>query len=147
MIVDDDPIIMVLLRGMLAPLKSELSFFDSLSCYNELGRLHANNLPFPDVIIMDVNMPELDGGDLYREIRQLHESHKTPILFISSNTEWMDVVKPFPGESMIGFLPKPLDTEAMIQSVKDLYARTQSHGSHSELRSEIGMPTILRKAA
>lgn len=85
MIVDDEPDILDLLdkalrmEGFRHIVKSE----DGLSAVNLCGRDH------PDVVILDVMLPDIDGYEVCRRIRQF--SH-CPILFLSSKNDELDKI-------------------------------------------------------
>ena len=65
---------------------------------------------FPDLILLDINMPELDGFDFLEQYHHLGYSHtqQTLISMFSSSQdpEHMERIKNY--SSVIGFIPKPL---------------------------------------
>lgn len=69
----------------------------------------------PDVILLDIIMPELDGGELARLFR--HEPHfaRVPIIFLSA------CAQPIPGYP---FLAKPAPVEKVIESIEENLQKT-----------------------
>ncbi len=69
----------------------------------------------PDLIVLDINMPRLDGFSLCRRIRADH--HDVPILFLSSRTDEIDRVLGFElgGDD---YVTKPFSTRELVVRVK-----------------------------
>jgi len=91
----------------------------------------------PDIILMDVMMPVMDGYDAVKEIKSVQTEHFTPVIFLTGISDEQDLAKCIEvgGDD---FLTKPLSPtllKAKIQSmerfsqlhrqVNMLYARTQ----------------------
>ncbi|KPJ94377.1 MAG: hypothetical protein AMJ53_05365 [Gammaproteobacteria bacterium SG8_11] len=72
----------------------------------------AKNLK-PDLILMDVVMPEMNGFQATRLLRKIPETAHIPIIIISGTKMQTEE---FWGEKMgaNGFLPKPLDQQAFL---------------------------------
>lgn len=71
----------------------------------------------PDLIITDVNMPNMDGLTLVRKIRELPQFKNTPVLVLT--TEFTDDKKQ-EGRSAgaTGWIVKPFDPEKLLQVVQ-----------------------------
>lgn len=77
----------------------------------------------PDLILMDMYMPQCDGQELSRMIRQYETYTSIPIVFLSSETD----IKKQLAAMQIGaddFLTKPIDPEHLVTSVA---TRVQRH--------------------
>ena len=68
----------------------------------------------PDVIITDLNMPNMDGLTLIKHIRELAKFKSTPILMLT--TEYTDEKKAAGREAgATGWLVKPFNPEKLLQ--------------------------------
>jgi len=76
LVIDDDPSMTDLLKVLLAPTGALI--LTSLSGQDGLLQISQHN---PDVIILDLMMPELDGWKVCQKVR---ETSKTPILILSA---------------------------------------------------------------
>jgi PAS domain S-box-containing protein len=77
-----------------------------------------------DLILMDVQMPKLDGIETTKRIRELEagqRAHRTTILALTANTQMDDRYACFEA-GMDGFLIKPLDREKLADSLAGLVA-------------------------
>jgi CheY-like chemotaxis protein len=67
--------------------------------------------PNPCLIILDINMPKLDGKEALLKIRQLERFETTPIVLFSTSS--MPADKQFALKNNAGFITKPLDNRQM----------------------------------
>lgn len=76
----------------------------------------------PDLVLMDLGLPEVDGLSAAREIRELPRGAALPILILSA----YDSVE-FRAEALeagcVGYLVKPVDPEALLRTVELLLGR------------------------
>ena len=71
----------------------------------------------PDVIVTDVNMPEMDGIELVREIRKLAAFKHVPVLVLTTdNTDEKKEVGRAAGAT--GWLVKPFDSELILKVIR-----------------------------
>lgn len=72
-----------------------------------------------DVILMDINMPVMDGMQCVREIRGHADNSKAniPIIAITGNAKNYSM-EDFKGAGFNDFLPKPLDFDKLVETVK-----------------------------
>ena len=71
----------------------------------------------PDVIVTDVNMPEMDGIELVREIRKLAAFKHVPVLVLTTdNTDEKKEVGRNAGAT--GWLVKPFDSELILKVIR-----------------------------
>ena len=72
----------------------------------------------PDLILLDINMPEMNGFELARKIREVNQ--KVLIFFLTDRTEKNDRLKGF---SLKGnnYIPKPFYPEELIAKIKERF--------------------------
>jgi CheY-like chemotaxis protein len=79
-----------------------------------------------DLIITDLNMPDMDGYEFIRTLRETPEYQDVPIIVLSSMTDLKN--KDLAMESgALAFLEKPLSTEAIQREVFRFINRTIPH--------------------
>jgi CheY-like chemotaxis protein len=79
-----------------------------------------------DIILMDVRMPDMDGLETTRRIRTLTDTHgHVPILAMTVDTSFNQLAHCLDA-GMDGHIPKPVDYETLIRSVREISARVSS---------------------
>lgn len=115
MVVDDEPDVCVMLSQSL---RDE---FDVCVLHSGVEALERLDRYEPDLVIMDVLMPTLDGFDTMRAIRKDQRYSKLPVLFLSAepnNPALADGT--IPGQDL--FLAKPFSTGVLRKYLDDLIA-------------------------
>jgi len=87
-----------------------------------------------DLVLMDVQMPEVDGLAATREIRSRLPLDRQPVIFgltAHATTEYRDICL---GAGMNGFLTKPLEMEKLRDLVADLSTQSLSRNLTSSVR-------------
>lgn len=83
---------------------------------------HASR-PTPDLVLMDLNLPNKDGRELLREIKTDPELRKIPVVMLSTSNSQQEIAETYTlGAS--AFITKPPDLEvfqAMIHSLVDFW--------------------------
>jgi DNA-binding response OmpR family regulator len=82
LVLDDDAGVLVAAARFL-----ELAGFEVLTCGGPFHPLAALLQPLPDLVLLDVNMPDLPGDELFQLIRQQPGGAALPIALFSSNDE------------------------------------------------------------
>jgi len=82
---------------------------------NGLKAIDAFSEHHPDIILMDIQMPELDGLGATREIRSLEQDHRTPIIALTAGVT-ADERDRCIEVGMDDYLSKPIDKE-MLETV------------------------------
>lgn len=72
----------------------------------------------PDIILLDVVMPEQDGGDVALGLRDRSATRHTPIIFVSAMVSQEESKKGFYESGGEHFLAKPVDTETLCGAIE-----------------------------
>jgi CheY-like chemotaxis protein len=107
LLVDDDPAILRLLE-----VNFRLEGFETLTAARgpEAVALAAR---LPDAIVLDLMLPEMDGHEVYRRLRQDPEMRAIPVIFLTARA--LDTTPIDPG---VRYITKPFDTSALIETVR-----------------------------
>jgi two-component system cell cycle response regulator DivK len=71
----------------------------------------------PDLILLDINLPEIDGYDLAKRMRAMPNLEGVPILAVTANVMQGDKERTM-AAGCNGFIPKPIDVDKLPQQVK-----------------------------
>ncbi|WP_221793217.1 response regulator [Aquisediminimonas sediminicola] len=71
----------------------------------------------PDIILLDVMMPEMDGPTIFRRLRALPETSIVPVVFVSARAQPHEIEE-FEGLGIIDFIQKPFEPMALAASVR-----------------------------
>jgi len=116
LIVDDDPHIREVLCFAL-----KQSNFETIEAENGQQALKQFADDTPDLVILDIEMPELDGLEVCKKIRQ---NSATPVFFLSSHDEEYDRVL---GLELGGddYITKPFSPRELVARVKGIFRRME----------------------
>lgn len=116
MIVDDEPdILSVIKRGLEAKKEFEIDIFSSGEAALKKFEAHLDN--YYDLIITDIRMPNMNGFELYRRIRELDPSVR--IAFITAfeiNKE--EFSKVIPSVEVTDFISKPVSITILREKIR-----------------------------
>ena len=107
LLVDDSTAYLRMLTANLHSLSFEVA-----STANPLDALALARQFRPDVMLLDVVMPQQDGGDLYNTLRADPAFKKTPILFVTAASTRVTY-----NNGMV-FIPKPLKLDILTAEIQ-----------------------------
>lgn len=80
LVVDDEPVVASLMTFLLSR-----AGYDVETALNGRRGLELATTQKFDLILMDVDLPGINGFDLCRELKQRHIAYRTPVIFLSGN--------------------------------------------------------------
>jgi two-component system cell cycle response regulator DivK len=115
--VEDNPDNRLLVkRVLLAEDYSLLEATDAAEALNVLQTTH------PDLILMDINMPDMDGYTLTARIKSLPGFERVPILAVTANVMRGDKEKTLQA-GCDGYIQKPLDIDQLTREIEKFMSR------------------------
>ena len=111
MVVDDNPANLKLLEDMLWQQGHEVLSFPR----GRLALAEAARNP-PDLILLDINMPEMNGYEVCERLKSTAEGSSIPVIFLSAMTEMQDKVKAFQAGAA-DYISKPFQVEEVLARV------------------------------
>ncbi len=76
----------------------------------------------PDLILLDVMMPGMDGIETFRRLRDHPELHDTPIIFMTAKAQPHEVNE-YLSLGAAGVVTKPYDPMTLSDEIRDIWAR------------------------
>lgn len=113
-LIDDDEDQLVILRRLLMKSRARIDSYSSP--LSALPKISANP---PDLIILDIMMPDCDGWEFYERLRQQESLAEVPVLFVSClmnprNAKFMEE------EHLCASLPKPVRKDDLVAKIVEL---------------------------
>ncbi len=121
MVVDDDPDMVTLLRARL-----EQREFNVMCAYSGLQALAGLEKQKPDLILLDVMMPEMDGFEVLRRLKAAPETSSIPVILISALDQLKDISKGYE----IGadhYITKPFTNTHLTTVIDNLLSGDRRH--------------------
>ena len=75
-----------------------------------------------DLVLLDVMMPDVDGYQVCRRLRQRPAQAATKVIFLSAKSQPADVQKGYDAGADL-YIPKPFSTRQLMQKVRELLGR------------------------
>lgn len=114
LIVDDEPMARTLLRLMLV--RAGFNVSEAEDGFDALEKVQTSQ---PDIILLDVMMPGMDGFSVCEELRQRKETATLPIIMLSAKTD-LDSINKGLRVGATKYLTKPISPEDLTRHVKDV---------------------------
>jgi len=74
-----------------------------------------------DLVLLDVMMPDVDGYQVCRQLRQRFDHAATKVIFLSAKSQPADVQKGYEAGADL-YVPKPFSTRQLMKKVRRLLA-------------------------
>src|SRR3954454_6904201 len=123
LIVDDDPDIQRLVGYNLAQ-----AGFQVLSASSGRTALESVQNQLPDLIILDIMMPDVDGMEVCKTLRQRENSRRIPIIMLTARSEEIDRVVGFE-LGADDYVMKPFSPRELVLRVKSIFRRVKEDRS------------------
>ena len=130
--VEDNPANLTLVRNILRTLVN-VTLFEAADGATALVVAQAHR---PDVILMDINLPDVNGYALLQRIRQKPELARTPVLALSANAAQRDIKRAL-AAGFFGYLTKPIEVNKFLDAIDDALSSQHEprHTSNNSLGS------------
>lgn len=94
---------------------------DVVSVASGLEALAAVDAHLPDVILLDVMMPDMDGPTTLFRLRESEGTRGVPVIFMTARTQGREVER-FKALGALGVIPKPFNPITLASDLKALLA-------------------------
>ena len=117
LVVDDEPSIVRLMEFILARQGHEMLV--AVNGEEALEKVHANR---PDLVLLDIMMPRIDGYEVARTLRADPKTSELPIIMLSAKAQEEDIQKGI-DVGVNEYITKPFSPEQLVHIVADYLHR------------------------
>ena len=116
--VEDNPDNRSLIRRVLEA--EDYAVVEAINAQQALEKLEISNI---DLVLMDINMPDMDGYTLTAKIKAIQKFSKIPIVAVTANVMRGDREKSL-GAGCDGYIQKPIDIDTLSQQIERFIIRS-----------------------
>jgi DNA-binding response OmpR family regulator len=95
----------------------------------------------PDLLLLDLMMPDVDGWEVFRQIRAKESLKDVPVVVITAKAQMIDRVLGLQIAGVDDYITKPFGPSELIHSVEQLLGPATEPGTMPEVGSETGPAT------
>lgn len=74
----------------------------------------------PDVLLLDLMLPDIDGWDLYRQLKSDDDLSQLPVVVVSARDPEQDALEGFQVIKTDSFIRKPFEVQELVNVVKSM---------------------------
>ncbi len=131
LIVEDEPLLREVLRDFLS------EHFEVSECATGVDAVRLATELHPDVILMDVMMPGMDGITAVKKIRESEETRLIPVLMLTAVNSTANRIEAF-GLGADDYIAKPFDFDEVLARIKSKLSRIRDFQKRPGSRVELG---------
>ncbi|MBN1261557.1 MAG: response regulator [Anaerolineae bacterium] len=72
----------------------------------------------PDIVLLDLMLPGTNGWDIFRQIRDNHDSRETPVIIVTARHDTSDQLTAESASHVVAYLTKPFSPNELIKYIK-----------------------------
>jgi CheY-like chemotaxis protein len=116
LVVDDDPVLRMLITEYLSMFGHAVEGVDcGTACLARLG----TEGPLPDLLVLDLMMPDMTGFDVLRHIRNDERLRPLPVILLSANGG-TEALATSAGVFPDRYVDKPFEIKSLLQTIQSL---------------------------
>jgi CheY-like chemotaxis protein len=118
LVIDDDDINIFIIKKIVEKTGYEAQMVAKTNgqlAIDYLKELKEAQLPFPQLILIDINMPVLNGWEFLESYEKIGIDHDIDMYMLSSSVYENDIEKAKTYKTVKGFISKPLSIERLIE--------------------------------
>jgi CheY-like chemotaxis protein len=120
MYVEDDPDI----RAIAEIALEDVGGFTARLCESGAQALDAAPAFDPELVLLDVMMPGMDGPETLRALRELPGMAQVPVIFMTARLQRSEIEE-YRCLGAVGVIPKPFDPMTLAEQISEILARAR----------------------
>jgi CheY-like chemotaxis protein len=121
MIVDDDTEHSKIVKNLLEEWNEPYEVIcvsNGLECIELLDKLSTNKEALPNLILLDIMMPVMDGWETYHHLRKNSNYRRIPVIFFSARKDYF--AKKYGELFGTDFIEKPYDVDNLFEKIREI---------------------------
>ena len=118
LLVDDEKSILMMLE-----VNFRAAGFDVVTATSAAGALEMAVTARPDALVLDLGLPDLDGWEVVKRLRELDGVASTPVVVLSG-TDRNDALMRGYASTVEAYVTKPVEPDELVQIVRRVLARS-----------------------
>jgi DNA-binding response OmpR family regulator len=114
LVVDDDPYILMSLEFLM-----KKNGYEVMVARNGNEALEILNSSVPDIVLLDIMMPDVNGYDICKYIKSTKNLKGIKVIFMSAKTRDTDIKKGYDLGAAL-YIKKPFSTRELVKDIKGL---------------------------
>ncbi|MBX7057514.1 MAG: SpoIIE family protein phosphatase [Leptospirales bacterium] len=146
LVVDDEPVNVQVIANYLSVIKVRVS--SARSSEGVFALLNADQAAPPDLLLLDVMLPGMNGLEICRRLRQRYSLAELPVLMLTARSQSQDLLNGFAAGAN-DYLPKPVEKAPLLARVNALLNMKRAAREQRELatlQQEIRLATQLQRS-
>jgi two-component system OmpR family response regulator len=116
MYIEDEPDILTIAQIAL----EEIGGFKLKCCHSGTEALNQAQHFNPDIFLIDVMMPQMDGPTTLKELRKMPQFNRTPVIFMTAKTQANEVSE-YIAMGAAGVITKPFDPVLLAEHIRTIW--------------------------
>jgi two-component system KDP operon response regulator KdpE len=118
LLVDDEKSILMMLE-----VNFRAAGFDVVTATSGAGALEMAVAARPDAVVLDLGLPDLDGWEVVKRLRELDGVASTPVVVLSGTDRNDALVRGY-ASTVEAYVTKPVEPDELVQTVRSVLARS-----------------------
>ncbi len=120
LLVEDDDVDAMTVRRALKEIKVTNELVHRVNGEEALDYLQADDSPKPCIILLDLNMPKMNGFEFLAAMRENENIRKIPVIVLTTSDTEHDVVESYQF-NVAGYMVKPVDYKQFVEAMRMIH--------------------------
>jgi two-component system, OmpR family, response regulator VicR len=86
----------------------------------------------PDLVLLDLMMPDMDGWDVYQQMKAEEATRNIPVIIVTAKAQSIDKVLGLHIAKVDDYISKPFSPQELVDSVERVLSKRQETDKHLE---------------
>jgi CheY-like chemotaxis protein len=113
LIIDDNEKILKMMESRL-----KVEDYEVIRASNGIAGIEKAKSENPDVILLDIIMPEMDGYEVLKKLKTDPDTESIPVIMVTAKREIEDITKSMSELGAVGYISKPFSAKELLEKVR-----------------------------